>query len=377
MLRSDVSPITSDLPKTPGNTSTFTRGTAESTPSPVDALGIPLDKSPGAPQLINPAGSTVVTSGGSGVNLASPGMSTMDTLAPIFNEAKGRLTIGGVASTADKEAAVRAIDAQYNRLVQIAAQNGGKIPENVLGQVIRDIQEGLSDRVFDTTEASAAKDALKNLSGALNSVLKTSNLEYGKAMVPVANLRDHISDVKKTFRLDETNAEGFSPSDATNQKLGNILNENKTNAQEVLNKFGDLTGFDFLKNAKDFELAQGFNSGERGGHGLQAWGAGIGATIGRIIGIPGGALAGGAAGGLMANALDGGQIAKGILTKWMSIDKSMVDSGVKAALQKYGPILANAAKQGGNQLAATHYVLATSHPEYQQLIDTISKEPNQ
>lgn len=373
LLSPDVTPISTEIPEAVGSIKTIKGASGpETPPSSTNVFGQPIESTQAPTSSLNNPGDVVVTTG-SKVNLASPGMTTIDNLTPIFDRLKGQLSLNGVATSPNNEAALRALDSQYQRLVQIAQANGGKLSETDLKQIIVGLQDMLNKNVFDNPDVSATKGALAKLSGELNGVLK-QNTPYAEAMKPVADLTGQVADTAKTFKLDNSSAEGFSPSDTTNSKMSGILNENKTNAQDVLQKIGDLTGFDFLKNAKDYELAQGFDSGVRGGHGLQAVGGGLGAVAGRLLGLPGGALGGAAAGGLLANSLDGGQIAKSVLTKWMSIDKAMVDSGTKAVLQKYGPILANAAKQGGNQLAATHFVLATSHPEYQELINKISEE---
>ena len=74
--------------------------------------------------------------------------------------------------------------------------------------------------------------------------------------------------------------------------------------------------------------------------------------------------------------MNGGHIAKRILDAYMN-PNNMMNATVKPLIQKFGPILVNAAKTGGNQLAATHFVLATSNLEYQKLTDHMQENQDQ
>lgn len=292
-----------------------------------------------------------------------------DTLTPIFDQVKQRFMQNGVATSPANETAVNALDAQFQRLVDMSKANGGKLSEVELKKVIVDMQKMLSKNVFDNPDVGATKDALKQLSGALNGMLKESNPAYAEAMLPDAQLRGVISEVKDTFKPDLDDAGKFINSDSTNSKMANILNENKSNAQETLNKFSDLTGFDFLKNAKNYDLAQAFETGKGSSeikNALMLLGYGAGHTF---IPIPGvGGITGAAIGRIAGAHVDGGAIAKKLIDRYLSGMQSLEDSGLKAAYQKYGPLLINAAKAGGNNLAATHFVLATSNPEYQSMV---------
>jgi hypothetical protein len=67
--------------------------------------------------------------------------------------------------------------------------------------------------------------------------------------------------------------------------------------------------------------------------------------------------------------IDGGTVAKNIIDAYLGAKGSVENTAASRALQKFGPLLADAAKRGGNALASTHFVLATSNPEYQELVD--------
>jgi len=178
-----------------------------------------------------------------------------------------------------------------------------------------------------------------------------------------------MSKLKHTFKLGKDDEGNLINSDTTNQKMGTVTDESKSNAQDLLNKLGDFTGFDFLKNAEFGKVRDALNSGGNSNPLLNVIGHTGGYVAGRMTNVPGGGLVGSLIGGTAAHAMDGGAIAKNIMDKYLSGSAAIKDSKTAQALQKYGPMLVNAAKQGGNQLAATHFVLATSHPEYQDLVD--------
>lgn len=319
--------------------------------------------------LLDSAGKELMQSGPLDMSKATP-----DTLSPIFDSIKSRFTQNGVANTPANEAAVNALNGQFQRMVQMAKDNGGRLSEPELKQTIVDLQKMLSKNVFDNPDVSATKEAMKQLSGALNGMLKESNPAYGEAMKPVADLKGMISDVKGTFKPDVNDAGEFINSDLTNSKMGNVLKDTKTNQQELLSKFGDLTGFDFVKNAKLDQVRQALESGNHSSPVLNVAGHALGYGAGALSNIPGGRLIGSLLGGAAAHALDGGAVAKSIMDTYLNGMERVTNSGLKAAYQKYAPMLIAAAKQGGNQLAATHFVLATSHPEYQALADHATQE---
>ena len=72
--------------------------------------------------------------------------------------------------------------------------------------------------------------------------------------------------------------------------------------------------------------------------------------------------------------MHGGHIAKRILDAYLNKAAQWENSAIRPLLEKYGPILVEAAKRGGNQLAATHFVLGTSDSAYQNLEDQLVNE---
>jgi hypothetical protein len=291
-------------------------------------------------------------------------------LADIFKGLKENFITEGIPSGESQEAALATINKWQGVVKRHLAAGEGDLPDTTLAQLVRDIRKDINYNPQLATAATDSSDkVLNSLSGKLDDILKTNNPEYQAAMVPVDDLMKGISKVSKLFNLVRGKAGEVVQSPITESRVAHALGPNKTYTQEALGHLKNLTGEDLMSEMEKSQLRNVFESGKKGGFGLQAWGTGIGATAGRLFPVPGGALAGGAIGGLAANAAEGGKIAAALIDKYLAVK----DSAVGGAIMKYGPLLADAAKRGGNALAATHFVLATSHPEYQQLTEDIQE----
>ncbi len=327
----------------------------------VNPITIPIQ--PPAPKstgLLDAAGKEVMENAPLDLSKNTP-----DILSPLFSQVEKSLTVNGVAVGQAQKNALNALEGYKNSLTEIAAKNNGKIPETALGKIVRDMQADVNWNVDDAVVNSAKKQ----FEGTINDLLKTSNPEYGSAMEKVSEPLDMMGKLKNTFKLGKDDEGNLINSDTTNGKMGTVTDETKSNAQDLLQKLGDFTGFDFLKNAEFGKVKDALNSGGHSNPILNVIGHTGGYVAGRMTNIPGGGLVGSLIGGTAAHAMDGGAIAKSLMDKYLKMQSNPVLSAGSAALKKYGPMLVNAAKQGGNQLAATHFVLATSHPEYQNLIE--------
>lgn len=291
---------------------------------------------------------------------------TVDNILETFEAAKGKYLTNGMPATAADETAVKALDGQLDRLIKIAETNNGEIPETTLQEVIHKLQDSINANTWGNPEASAAQEAMKNLSGRLNSMLKKSNEAYGEAMIPSAEAAGLKGDLVGKFGLETAPTGKVSATEATNTKMGNVLKESKTESQDMLGKLNEMTGIDFLELARNAKTREAFE-GEGASQGLNVIAHAGGYGLGALSNIPGGRLVGSLVGGVVGHNIDGGQVAKKILDAYISGSSKFANSASKKALSKYGPLLVQAAKQGGNQLAATHFVLGTSDPEYQAL----------
>ena len=130
----------------------------------------------------------------------------------------------------------------------------------------------------------------------------------------------------------------------------------------------NMTGTDIVDQLKNAQTKENFGAKGPGGA-LKLLMTGMGFGMGHATGIPGGGIGGAAIGRYAAEGIDGGHVAKSILDMYMK-------GADNAALKTYGPILIQAAKQGGNSLAATHFVLATSKPDYQALMEEVQNNAN-
>lgn len=276
----------------------------------------------------------------------TPTTSVEAKLKPIFDQLKAGYMQNNVAKNDAAQSAINALDAQYQRLVSIAKANGGNLSETEIKDQISGLQD-IAKNAFTTKNGPAKADAIKNLSGGLNGVLKTSGLSpedvaggkinaYGEAMEPVKEQTGLQSDVMKKFDLNTDENGKVTPGNNTMSRIMNAIKDGKSESYDMIDHVSDLTGIDWLQKIQDSSTAARF-------------------------GEPG--LGFGSLGKIASKAVDGGQVAKSILNKYISARGAVSDPVV----QKYGSILANAAKQGGNQLAATHFVLSTSDPVYQKL----------
>lgn len=271
--------------------------------------------------------------------------------------------VNGNPATAADQTAINTIVDQYQKLAQIAQANEGKIPEDTLRSMIDRMQAATKDSTFGNPEAGTAQTALKEFSGHLNDLLRGENPEYAEAMKPAAEAAGLSKDLQDQFKIENGKA-----TDATFGKVGNVLKEGKTEGYDLLNKIKGMTGTDLVQAIKDAGTKENLSAPGAGGA-LKTLMTGLGFGVGKTTGIPFGGIAGAAVGRYAAEGMNGGHIAKNILDAYMGGQKSWANSAtIRPLVQKFGPILTSAAKVGGNQLAATHFVLATSNPEYQELV---------
>lgn len=280
-------------------------------------------------------------------------------------KAVGKYYVNGNVATSADQGAVNTIMDQYNKLGDVS--ENGMIPETHLRDMLDRIQAATKDATYGNPEAGASQQALKEFGGNLNDVLRTNNPEYAAAMKPSADAASLSSNLQDQFKI-----EGDQPTDATITKVNNLTKPGKPEGVDLANQLQNMTGQDImgnLQNAKTNEALSSPGSGEA----TKALFATLGFGAGKMTGVPYGGIAGAAGGRFAANAVNGGNVAKSIMDTYLKGSDAFNDSAVKPILAKYGPVLINAAKQGGNQLAATHFVLATSNPEYQQLVDHVQQ----
>ncbi len=290
-------------------------------------------------------------------------------LQALVSGAKQKYLTDGIAATSSDETAIKTLDGLYQNLREIARGNNDLVPEDVLRRTIDRLQSATKDSSWGNPEASASQDAMKHLSGRLNEVLRQVNPEYGEAMAPSAETAGLASKLGEQFGIEKGN-----PTDITHTKLGQIGKEGRLEGEDLLAKVKDMTGQDFIDMLQKSKIKENLEAPGPGGA-LKTLMAGLGFGVGKMTGVPFGGIGGAAIGRYSAEAMNGGSIAKQIMDMYLNIGNTQTAQASKQALQTFGPILVNAAKVGGNQLAATHFVLATSNPQYQGLMDKLQQNP--
>lgn len=264
------------------------------------------------------------------------------------------------------EPAISALDDELARMNSLA--KNGSLSEVDLRGMIDDIQAAIKDKAFGNPDLGAKQEALRTLSGRLNDMLRRANEPYTQAMAPSAEAAGVSSQTQDLFGI-----EGGRASDKTVRQVGNILNEPKIEEQALAAKLKDMGAGDLIDMAKASASKEEFSSGGLGGA-IKTLFATLGYGTGKMTGIPGAGIVGAGVGRLGAEGVNGPGIAQKILDAYIKHSTNPQAGIVNPALQKYGPVLANAAKQGGNKLAATYFVLGTSDPEFQKLSEDMGQE---
>jgi hypothetical protein len=288
-------------------------------------------------------------------------------LQALVSGAKQKYLTDGLAVTSADQTAVKTLDGLYEQMREVARGNNDLVPEDVLRRTIDRLQAATKDSSWGNPEASASQDAMKHFSGQLNEVLRQANLAYGEAMAPSAEAAQLSTKLSDAFSLEKG-----QPTDTTFTKVGQIGKEGKLEGEDLLNQVKDMTGQDFIDMLQKSKIKEHLEAPGPGGA-LKTLMAGLGFGVGKMTGVPFGGIGGAAIGRYSAEAMNGGSIAKQIMDMYLNLGNTQTAQISKSALQKFGPLLIQAAKVGGNQLAATHFVLATSNPEYQQTIEHIQE----
>lgn len=295
----------------------------------------------------------------------------LTTLKEAFKDAASKYAPLGREATSSDQTAIGAIADQLQKLSAIAQDNGGNISEDMLRTMIDRMQAATKANTWGNPEASAAQTAIKELSGKLNEVLRSANTPYAEGMAPAADMAKLASKAKEQFKL-EPNTEGeLAPTDATFGKIGNVIKEGKTEGANTLDEIQNATGQDLKDMIEKSQIKSSFQA-PGAGSATKTLLSTLGYGVGRMTGVPFGGIGGAAVGRYASEGVNGGNLAKGILDMYLKGSNSSM--GKIAA--KFGPVLVNAAKTGGNELAATHFVLATSNPEYQALTEHIQNNLN-
>lgn len=293
---------------------------------------------------------------------------SMIDIKPIMQGAAQKYLTSGVAATAQDEAALNIIRGQYGKLLEIAKANNGVVPEVELRAIIDRLQNMANFNESGNVGTSLAQKVAGDLQFRLKNILEQSNPAYKSAMAPSAEAAGLSSKLAETFGIEKGKA-----TDKTVRQVSNLLKEPKIEEQALAKQLKDANIMDLMDAVKASQQRGEFASSETG-TALKTLMATLGFGAGKMTGVPFGGIGGAATGRFASEGIHGANVAKRILDLYLDKSAQWRNSASKAALDKYGPVLVNAAKLGGSKLAATHFVLATSEPEYQALEDELNQE---
>lgn len=298
-----------------------------------------------------------------------PGKATpIDDLMQSFETAKDKYMTSGMPVTSMDESALKAIDDQYNRVLTLADSNGGVIPEPELRSIIDKLQKMSKFNEAGNVGTSLSQKVAGDLQFRLKQILEEANPAYKGAMAPAAEAASLSGRLGDAFGV-----EGGKATDKTVRQVSGLLKEPKIEEQQLADELKNMTGQDLTKMLEHSNIKDAFET-PGVGEAMKTFLAGIGFFGGKATGTAFGGIGGAAAGRFGAQALPGGNMAKKILDIYLDKSRSWQNSTIRPSLEKYGKILADSAKLGGNQLAATHFVLGTSDAEYQKLEEELERE---
>lgn len=221
---------------------------------------------------------------------------------------------GGGALGSENQSAMNSVDNFMEGLKNIkqkgiAPDLAQMFDQQQLKQVVQ-----AADTMSDWGNPNPNKTAqvFRQFRGKLNSYLRTENPGYAEIMDPISKKMDLIDNLSQSFALRKEGG-NFVPSDTTASKFPLYLKEGKSFTQGKLEKLKNMTGQDFLMQARNAKLAKEFEPGMRAqGSRRTLVGSIIGGAIGKFTGNPTlGATVGAATGYLLDT--QGGPIAAKII----------------------------------------------------------------
>lgn len=254
--------------------------------------------------------------------------------------------------------------------------DAGFLSESEMHDVKKTLQ-GLTDwkKPLATSDQAMARQA----SGDINQTLKSNNNDYQSAMSDLSQNIQSKNDLAQKFSIQPdysgNNESGFTYGDKTLSGLKDLVRGNKVDRERVLGSlkdqgYGDLSEDVRNSLANDLLNGSGQITGSRKTMLGASLGAGFGATLGHASGIPYGteigAAIGSGVGGTAGATLDkyGPQIAKKALDATTLVNQLSSTPGA----QKFVGAIKSAASQGQGALAATHFILSQTEPDYQKAV---------
>ncbi|MBL7672499.1 MAG: hypothetical protein JNM39_18625 [Bdellovibrionaceae bacterium] len=276
----------------------------------------------------------------------------------------------GTGADADK------IKAIYEQLDEVQNAFGSHMSEADLKSVVQNMQK-LGWSLEGSPRTSLQGQALQELSGVYNELLKGGNQAYEVAMKPVAEAVTTLQSLKRHL-INQQAPEELNRFLGTAKRFG-MQSENKA-ALNAIQKADQLTGLGLEDRIKDSVTQNAFNRTDTNGSRKTLAGALIGkAAEGAIGGAIGYGVSDGSGTGAAIGAMAGmgadkyaGQIFKQVLNTKLAAGEGLAK--IAPYLGKFAKPLMDAAVRGASAVSATHYILQQQNPEYRAMMQKLNPE---
>ena len=285
-----------------------------------------------------------------------------DAITEYIQSPKSGLIIDGATIGNAQDQAVKRLT---NLQGQINALKGSDISESNIKRII----QGLDDNIdWNNTNQKPTNEAMMYLRTNLDKVLKEGNPVYKESMSRVEETIQAQQQIKSMF-MNRTNPENY---DKFTKQIKYLVNkDDMSGASQAVNKVEEHTGYDLRKDITNSWTKSQFEKGDPNGARKTVLGGVIGGAVGSVAGPIGGAV-GAAAGAGMGALTDkyAGPIFKSILNGKLSAQEGI--QKIAPYIGKFAKPLADAATKGNNAVAATHYILQQTNPEYRAMLNKIN-----
>lgn len=258
---------------------------------------------------------------------------------------------------------LRKLNAIQKELEDINKAYGSKISESDIKSMVQDLQKvAYSDAGSPRTAIGA--EGVRELSGRLNDVIKTTNTNYAAKMEPVAESTRLMKDLERNF-VNQQDPAGY---DKFFDKLKRWQSSDPSSAvKQSISDLDKFTGTTMSEDINNTLAKQAFSKSDTNGSRKTMLGTIVGGAAGSVVGGPIGGVVGGALGAAAGQTADkyAGAVFKNMLDGKIATEEAMRIIGPQ--LGKYAKPLSEAAKRGAGSLAATHFILTQTDPEYKKL----------
>lgn len=261
-----------------------------------------------------------------------------------------------------KDSAMAARNAAYNQIDNAGASKFN--PLEVAAQVEDDILGGMNRSHLDTQE----------LIGKLEPQLQNI-LSRGDGTISMAEAQQLVQSLGKKAKFDTTRSSADNElAKSVYDTVRNAINEAADSGAQGLN-LGDVV----RKANKDFSLAKTMEKGLRSKLGREEMGGGLAQSLSQAADIPHAVVSPKtfAVKKVLEKGADAIGTRKHQITAWTADKLASVAQKQPQAFGKFAPVLQNAARRGSQAVAATHFVLQQTSPEYREQLKSMEPDNEQ